>query len=248
MAERLRLPATDAIALELMDAIRKGDTAKLEQRLRDRAELVGARIVDERSVGRTLLHIVADWPGHFPNGASTVAVLAAAGADVNAVVEHASGSGAPETPLHWSASTNDVAVLDALLDAGADIEAPGAIFTGGSPMSDAVIFAQWRAATRLLERGASVTLWQAAALGLLARVKAMCAESPAPTPEHMTNAFWHACRGGQLGVAQFLAGQGANPQWVGHDRKTALDVAREAGADELVAWLRSIGATPSARH
>ncbi|MFL5976483.1 MAG: ankyrin repeat domain-containing protein, partial [Solirubrobacterales bacterium] len=32
--------------------------------------------------------------------------------------------------MHWAASSDDVEVLDALLDAGADIEAPGAILGG----------------------------------------------------------------------------------------------------------------------
>jgi len=34
---------------------------------------------------------------------------------------------ATETRLHWTASSDDVAVLDALLDAGADIESPGSV-------------------------------------------------------------------------------------------------------------------------
>ena len=59
-----------------------------------------------------------------------------------------------ETPLHWAASSDDVAAINALLDNGADIEAPGAVFTSGTAMSDAVIFAQWRAARALLARGA----------------------------------------------------------------------------------------------
>src|SRR6185295_12207730 len=109
-----------------------------------------ARIVDARGAQRTLLHIAADWPGHFPNARAVVAVLARAGADPSAplIGPHT------ETPLHWAASSDDVEVLDALLDHGADIEAPGAIFTGGTAISDAVIFAQWKAARRLLERGA----------------------------------------------------------------------------------------------
>ena len=36
-----------------------------------------------------------------------------------------------ETPLHWAASSNDVAVADALIDAGADIEAAGGVIGGG---------------------------------------------------------------------------------------------------------------------
>ncbi len=73
--------------------------------------------------------------------------------------------------FHWAASSDDVEVLDALLEGGADIETPGAVFTGGTAMSDAVVFAQWKAARRLLERGAKTTFWQAAGLGLLGRVR-----------------------------------------------------------------------------
>jgi lipopolysaccharide heptosyltransferase II len=66
-----------------------------------------------------------------------------------------------------------VIALDALLDGGADIERGGAVFTDGAAMSDAVIFAQWNCARRLLERGAKTTLTQAAAL--LAGAKAVVA-------------------------------------------------------------------------
>jgi ankyrin repeat protein len=55
-----------------------------------------------------------------------VAALVAAGADV-----HARFTGPhTETPLHWAASSDDVGVLDALLDAGADIEAPWRVLPG----------------------------------------------------------------------------------------------------------------------
>ena len=60
-----------------------------------------------------------------------------------------------ETPLHWAASNDDVAALDALIDAGADLEADGAVIAGGTPLDDAVAFGPWRAARRLAERGAS---------------------------------------------------------------------------------------------
>ena len=60
---------------------------------------------------------------------------------------------------------------DALLNAGADIEATGAVIGNGTPLADAVAFGQWNAARRLIERGARATLWQAAALGLLDRLE-----------------------------------------------------------------------------
>src|SRR3972149_4760057 len=174
----LSIPADDVRAVAIATGIQRGDAETLQRQLRDSTDLAAARIVDHRGVSRTLLHIVADWPGHVPNGPSIVATLVAAGADVNAGVVHPGPKGSPATALHWAASSGDVDVLDALLDRGADIEAPGAAFTGGSPMSDAVVFAQWRAARRLLERGATTTIWQAAALGLLDRVSSFLSQEP----------------------------------------------------------------------
>jgi ankyrin repeat protein len=240
-------PADDPRAVALTKAIHDGDVDALRRQLAHDADLATARIVDDRGTSRTLLHVAADWPGHFPNGAEAVAALIAAGADVDARVEAARPDGAAETALHWAASSDDVVVLDALLDGGADIEAPGAVFTGGTPMSDAVVFAQWRAARRLLERGATTTIWQAAALGLVERVRQCWSAAPPPAPEQVTNAFWHACRGGQRESAEFLLGRGADPNWIGHDGKTPLDVAHESGDASVVEWLLARGATRSGR-
>jgi uncharacterized protein len=238
----MNLPSTDPTALALVTAIRNGDVAGLQQRLTAQPELATLRVVDAKGTSRTLLHIVADWPGLLPDGARLVTILAKSGAEVDAPVGHAGAFKSAETPLHWAASCNDVDVIDALLDCGADIEVAGAVFTGGTPMSNAVIFAQWRAARRLLERGAATTLWQAAALGLVDRIEALCALSPAPTADELTNAFWHACRGGQQAVATLLLSRGAQVNWIGHDRKTALDAAHEFGHDPLIEWLRAQGA------
>lgn len=183
------------------------------------------------------MHIACDWPGHFPNVAETIAALITAGADPNAVVK-VPGREDAETPLHWAASSDDVDAIDALLDGGADLEAPGAVFTGGTPMSDAVVFAQWNAARRLLERGARTTIWQSAALGLIDRVR----EHSSPSQQEVTNAFWHACRGGRRETAEYLLERGADLNWVGHDRKTPLHAAQESGVAELVEWLRARGA------
>lgn len=242
----LSIQADDARAVALGAAIQSGDVETLQRHLHDNPDLATSRVVDRRGVSRTLLHAVADWPGHFPNGPHTVAVLVAAGADVNARVIHARPHGSAETALHWAASSDDVAVLDALLDGGADIEAPGAVFTGGTPMSDAVVFGQWRAARRLLERGATTTLWQAAALGLVERVRDLCSIDPPPVREEITNSFWHACRGGHQAAAEYLLARGADVNWVGHDGKTACDVAQECGDANLMQWLRAHGAKRAA--
>jgi len=233
------LPLDDARATALTEAIQQGDVARLQRLLADDATLARGRIVDASGVQRTLLHVAADWPGHRPNAAATVAALVAAGGDIDAGVINPKNTQAPETALHWAASNNDVPLLDALLDAGADIEAPGAIFTGGSAMSDAVVFAQWQAARRLLQRGAQTTLWQASALGLLERVQALCAQAPAPTQHDFDNALWHACRGGQQAVAAWLLQQGADIDRIGHMNQTPTQAAEAAGAAELAAWLRA---------
>lgn len=234
----MKIPDDDPRAVAVASAIRGGDVVRVRQLLAEDPALASARIVDGRGVGRSLLHIAADWPGHFPNGAGMVAVLIEGGADVNACV--ANTPVAAETPLHWAASSDDVPVLDALLDGGADIEAPGAVFTGGTAMSDAVVFAQWNAARRLLERGARTTLWQAAALGLTDRVAETLANDP--SRGDITNAFWHACRGGRRDTAAMLLSAAADLDWIGYDRRTPLDAARESGVTEVTEWLLAQGA------
>jgi ankyrin repeat protein len=190
-------------------------------------------------MSRTLLHAATDWPGHYPNNPQTVQLLIDAGAEVDA---RFSGPHT-ETPLHWAASSDDVAVIDVLLDAGADIEAPGAVIAGGTPLADATAFGQWNAARRLIERGARSNLFESATLGLLDRLDARFAQEPRPSPDEITGAFWGACHGGQRATAEFLLERGADPHWVSTwDSTTPLDAARRSGADELVTWLLDLGA------
>ena len=239
---RQTLPESDPVAVALSAAITRGDAAALQLQLATNPTLATVGIVDATNTTRTLTHLVADWPGHVANGAALIGVLAAAGADLNAPMVHGRHGGSPETALHWAASSDDVAVLDALLDHGADIEATGAIFTGGTAMSDAVVFAQWNAARRLLQRGAQTTIWQAAALGLVDRVAECMMDDPPPSARDVTNALWHACRAGAPNTAAFLLARGGDPHWVGWDEKTPATVARESGNTELVALLQSTGA------
>jgi ankyrin repeat protein len=215
-------------------AISRGDAKSLKRLLSQNSNLANTRIDDKR----TLLHVATDWPGHFPNNTETIATLVASGADVNAEF---AGSHS-ETPLHWAASSDDIGAIDVLLDHGANIEARGSVIGGGTPMSDAVAFGQWRAARRLLERGARTTLWQAAALGLMDHVDEYFTLVPPPTPDEITNAFWCACHGGQRAAAEYLLGRGADLNWIGHDGYSPLDAANRSAASELVQWLRSRGA------
>lgn len=230
----------DPMAVELSSAIKSGNLEALQKLLHDDSSQGAASIVDSRGVHRTLLHIASDWPGHYPNARAVVTALVKAGADPNAQIVGTNNHA--ETPLHWAASSDDVDVIDALLDNGANIEMTGAIFTNGTPMSDAVIFAQWKAARRLLERGAKTTFWQAAALGLLNQVQDAFAAPTIPTPEETTMALWHACRGTQRNTAEYLLARGANINWIGWDKLTPLAGASKTGNAEFIDWLRSQGA------
>ena len=241
------IPPDSPHAVAVVEAIRTGDVASLKRLLSEQPALVTARIAADDDAGaesRTLLHVATDWPGHFPNGAATVAALVEAGADVNARFTGPHS----ETPLHWAASSDDVEVLDALLDAGADLEASGAVIGAGTPLADAVAFGQWRAARRLVERGAQTTLWQAAALGLLDRVREHFADRAAapPTLDEVTDAFWCACHGGQRRTAEYLLERGADPHRVGYDGLTPIEAARRSGASDVVEWLRGRGPGPGA--
>jgi ankyrin repeat protein len=236
------IAADDPLAVAATTAVQAGDLDALERLLTKDPWLATARIGDWDS-HRTLLHAATDWPGHFPNGPAVVQRLVAAGADVNA---HSRFSSHTETPLHWAASSDDVATLDALLDAGADIEATGAVLGGGTALADACGFGNWAAARRLVERGAQTRLSDAAALGLLDRVQAMFADQPVPDPDVITQSFWSACHGGQLRTAQYLLQRGADINWIGWGDNTPLDLVDEGSQPELAGWLRSQGARHAA--
>lgn len=240
-----QLPADDPTSRALLAAIRGGDLEALRRLVAENPGLASTRIVSARGGCRTPLHVAADWPGFFPNGRAVVALLVAAGGDPNAACEGRHS----ETPLHWTASSDDVEVMDALLDAGADIEAPGASIAGGTPLDDAVGYGQWLAAHRLVERGARVDrLWHAAALGMTARVEELLSVTPPPTPEDISQAFWHACSGGQRRTAELLLARGADLNWVPpYAKGTPLDAAGdlETRRQALVTWLREQGARPA---
>jgi hypothetical protein len=230
----------DPLALDLTDAIHRGDLDRLKGLVGDRPELAKVRMIGRnRPAGgwRTPLHAAADWPGYFPKAPAVVALLVASGADP----DDDGGGDRPETPLHWAASTDDVDVAIALIDAGADLVPPGGSI--GTPLANAVGYGCWHVARLLVARGAPVeTPWQAAALGLIDRLDELL--GPEPTAEAVSQAFWHACSAAQRRAAEHLADLGADVRWIpDYGRGTPLDAAEQRGTrrENVIAWLEERG-------
>jgi ankyrin repeat protein len=234
------LRSDEPLAVELTAAVKQGEVERLNRLLAADPGLALCVVENPKGGGRTPLHLFADWPGHNPDAGAIVRTLAAAGADLDAP---AVGMWHRETPLHWAASNDDVALIDALLDAGADIEYEGSSIDSGPPLSSAVGYGQWAAARRLVERGARTLLWHEAALGLMQAITRRVEADPPPQPAELSGPFWNACHGGQLAAAQYLLAHGADLDWPAPwSGQTPLDIAERAGQSDVVGWLLGKGA------
>jgi ankyrin repeat protein len=226
-------------AVSLAAAIHAGDVDEVRRLVAAHPELATGPLGGSYG-DRTALHVVTDWPGYFPNGPEIVRVLVEAGADINARPPGGPGS---ETPLHWAASNDDADVARALIDGGADIEAAeGSI---GTPLDNAIGYSCWNVAALLVERGARVErLWQASALGRLDLLEEL-GSAPGVTTGDISQAFWHACAGGQRRAAEWLLNRGADLNWTpDYAHGTALDAALGIGTrrENVIEWLREKGA------
>ena len=239
------IPSDDQTAVELLLAVRAGDVEVIQRLLANDPALAAARIGSEAAGSGTVLHLPTDWPGYFPNGPQIVKLLIDAGANPNARTT-SRGSSQPgpgsETPLHYAASSDDVDVAEALIDGGADVEAPGGSI--GTPLDNAVGYGCWHVARLLVERGATVDkAWHAASLGMLGRLEAILGTSP--SAEDVSQAFWHACGAGQRRAAEYLLSRGADLNWEPeYAHGTPLDAASGQGTrqENVISWLRDLGA------
>jgi hypothetical protein len=228
------------LAVELVLAIRTGDVDAVS-RLLAASPALARKPLGGPFKTRTALHVVCDWPGYFPHGPEIVRLLIAAGANPN----YRDAEPRSETPLHWAASSDDADVAAALIDGGAEIEVPdGSI---GTPLDNAVGYACWHVARLLAARGARVDkLWHAGALGLLDRLEELLAANP--TVEDISQAFWHACAGGQRRAAERLLAAGADLNWEpDYAPGTPLDAAGGRGTrqENVITWLEENGARSS---
>jgi hypothetical protein len=231
------------LSIEVINTIHSGDLESLQRLLAEHPGLAQARIEGRKGGSTTPLYGASDWPGYFPNGPAVVRALLAAGADPNAPVE---GSWHSETPLHWSASSDDDEVAEALISGGANMEAAGGSIAGGTPLDNAVGYGCWRVARLLVQRGARVEkLWHAAALGMTSRVAEFFTGPSAPSSTEVNDAFWQACHGGCRRTAEYLLAWGAELNWIpDYAKGTPLGIAMrlDTGREALVGWLRDKGA------
>ena len=135
-------------------------------------------------------------------------------------------------PIHRAIERNDLECVRTLLQAGADPKATGP--AGQRPLAWAVTHTAYASAQLLREHGASLDLWCAAGLGLLAEVAgfwnpdgSLKPEASSPGPAHydmygklvpgpalpdaevISNAFTIAHKNGHEAVAEWLRAQGA---------------------------------------
>jgi hypothetical protein len=133
-------------------------------------------------------------------------------------------------------------VAEVLIDGGADIEAGfGSI---GTPLDNAIGYGCWHVARLLVARGVRVDkAWHASALGQLERLETLV--DAGLSPEEVSQAFWHACVGGQRRAAEYLLSHGADLNWEPeYASGTPLDGARGPSTREenVIAWLQELGA------
>jgi len=238
-------------------AVETGDIESLKKLLEKDPDLVNEVSADKP---RTLLHTLCDFPGHRPRCRDTIELLIHAGADINARAKFEGKTDPGETPLHWAASSDDVPMIEALLDAGAEIDIDGGIIANGTPLWEAVVFCNRHAAAKLIDRGATCNLIIAAGVGRLdlvqayfdkeGKLKANAGALPGwrkpRTPKScIDSAFGMACRNGQMDTAKWLLEKGPNINKKNPAGETPLDQALGRKHPETARWLDSLGARPS---
>lgn len=208
------------------------------------------------SVGHpTLLQLVACEAAQLPDAVGSARILVDAGAVTQA-------------PLVAAAGCGSAAVLEFLLDGGADVDGD----TGWTPLDEALYWANHDIARSLVGRGARVrALSTAAGLGDVELIDeffegAMPAAAAGPigspfpetVPERLAHdpqsvldhAFVMAVNAGQRAAAEDLLRRGAavdaKPPGF-HWRGTALHAAAWRGDAAMVKWLVALGADPSTR-
>lgn len=231
------------------DAIASGDAATLRRLLREEPELIGARSMREH--GATLLHYVSangveGYRQKTPKNIVEIAgILLRAGAAIDATANVYGGGcttlGLAATSVHPGHAGAQEALLQTLLEHGANICQPSSAGNGQSMVSACLANGRPSAAEFLASRGGRLGLAEAAGVGRLDVVKTFFTEDgglkPNTTREQLKEGFLYACGYGRSGVVEFLIEKGADLAVQGGDGQTGLHRAVIGGHLEMVKLL-----------
>lgn len=231
------------------DAIVTGDISKLKRILREDPALIRARSTREH--GATLLHYVSangveGYRQKTPKNIVGIAeTLLNAGAEVDATADVYGGGcttlGLAATSAHPRLAGVQNALIQILLDRGAQIERPNIAGNGQTAIMGCLTNGCPEAAHYLAERGAYLGLEESAGLGQLNIVKNFFDETGKPkagvTVERVNAAFRYACGYGHTEVARFLLDRGTDPAGHSGDGQTGFHYAVIGGNLQTVRML-----------
>jgi hypothetical protein len=228
------------------DAIVRGDAAMLKGLLREDPALVHAR--SEREHGATLLHYVSanGVEGYRqktpPNIVEIAEALLRAGAEIDATANIYGGGatalGLAATSGHPEHAGVQEALLEKLLEYGAEIDGISIAGNGQSIVTACLANGRPRAAAYLVGRGARCGLVERAGLGQLDRVKSFFDaggdSQPRLASSQLDAAFLYACQFGHADVVAFLVQHGADVAARDRNGQTGLHHAVIGGKLETV--------------
>jgi hypothetical protein len=228
------------------DALVRGDVGMLKRLLSEEPTLIHAR--SKRKHGATLLHYVSangveGYRQKTPQNIVEIAeILLRAGAEVDATADVYGGGctalGLAATSVHPERAGMQEALLEKLLEYGAEMDRISIAGNGQSMVMACFANGRPRAAAYLAGRGARCGFVETAALGQLDKVKSFFDaggdSQPGLVASQMVAAFLYACQFGQADVAAFLIQQGADVGARDRDGQTGLHHAVIGGELETV--------------
>jgi ankyrin repeat protein len=236
------------------DAIVSGDSTKLQRLLKENPALIRAR--SSREHHATLLHYVSangveGYRQRTPkNAVETARILLEAGAEVDATCDVYGGDcttlGLVATSVHPERAGVQEALMQVLIDHGAEIERPNAYGNRQSAILDCIANGRLAAARYLASRGAKLGALEAAIIGDLETLKRDFEPDGSlkqgVTQGEINAAFTWACLADHRDVINFLLERGVDLGFRGGEGETGLHWAAHAGHLELVKLLIARGA------